>query len=211
MTGSDREQLATMAAKAKDAMGLEKLDALADRGYFSGEEIRSCEALGVTPYLPKPLTSGAKAEGRFGKQDFVYLPEQDVYRCPSGALLRRHMTTVERGMTLHRYWDRASCQACVLKAQCTPSVERRVTRWEHEALIDALQRRVDLTPGAMRLRRRLVEHPFGTIKAWMGATHFLTRRRSNVKTEIGLHILAYNLKRVITIIGTRPLMEAIRA
>ncbi|PTM41567.1 IS1182 family transposase [Bosea sp. 124] len=211
MTGSDREQLAAMAAKAKNAMGAEKLDALADRGYFSGEEIRSCEALGVTPYLPKPLTSGAKAEGRFGKQDFVYLPEQDVYRCPSGALLPRHMTTVERGMTLHRYWDRASCQACALKAQCTPSVERRVTRWEHEAIIDALQRRMDLTPGAMRQRRRLVEHPFGTIKAWMGATHFLTRRLPNVKTEIGLHILAYNLKRVIAIIGAKPLMEAIRA
>jgi hypothetical protein len=211
MTGSDREQLATMAAKAKDATGVEKLDALADRGYFSGEEIRSCEALGVTPYLPKPLTSGAKAEGRFGKQDFVYLPEQDVYRCPSGALLPRHMTTVERGMTLHRYWDRASCQACALKAQCTPSVERRVTRWEHEALIDALQQRMDLTPGAMRLRRRLVEHPFGTIKAWMGATHFLTKRLPNVKTEIGLNVLAYNLKRVIAIIGTRPLIEAIRA
>lgn len=211
MTGSDREQLATMAAKAKDVMGVEKLDALADRGYFSGEEIRSCEALGVTPYLPKPLTSGAKAEGRFGKQDFVYLPEQDVYRCPSGALLPRHMTTVERGMTLHRYWDRASCQACALKAQCTPSVERRVTHWEHEALIDALQQRMDLTPGVMRLRRRLVEHPFGTIKAWMGSTHFLTRHLPNVKTEIGLHVLAYNLKRVIAIIGAKSLMEAIRA
>ena len=211
MTGSDREQLAAMAAKAKDAMDVAKLDALADRGYFSGEEIRSCDALGVTPYLPKPLTSGAKADGRFGKQDFVYLPEQDVYRCPSGALLPRHMTTVERGMTLHRYWDRASCQACALKAQCTPSIERRVTRWEHEALIDALQRRMDLTPGAMRLRRRLVEHPFGTIKAWMGSTHFLTKRLPNVKTEIGLHVLAYNLKRVIAILGVGPLIEAIRA
>ncbi len=211
MTGSDREQLAAMAAKAKDAMGVAKLDALADRGYFSGEEIRSCDALGVTPYLPKPLTSGAKADGRFGKQDFVYLPEQDVYRCPSGALLPRHMTTVERGMTLHRYWDRASCQTCALKALCTPSIERRVTRWEHEALIDALQRRMDLTPGAMRMRRRLVEHPFGTIKAWMGSTHFLTKRLPNVKTEIGLHVLAYNLKRVIAILGVGPLIEAIRA
>jgi len=211
MTGSDREQLAAMAAKAKDAIGVEKLDALADRGYFSGEEIRSCEALGVTPYLPKPLTSGAKADGRFGKQDFVYLPEQDAYRCPSGALLPRHMTTVERGMTLHRYWDRASCQACALKAQCTPSIERRVTRWKHEALIDALQRRMDLTPGAMRLRRRLVEHPFGTIKAWMGSTHFLMRRLPRVKTEIGLYVLAYNLKRVIAVLGVKPLMEAIRA
>jgi len=210
MTGSDREQLAAMAAQAKDAMGVETLDALADRGYFSGEEIRACEAMGVTSYVPKPLTSGAKADGRFGKQDFVYLPDQDVYRCPSGALLPRHMTTVEKGMTLHRYWDRASCQACALKALCTPGVERRVTRWEHEAVIDALQRRMDLTPDAMRLRRRLVEHPFGTIKAWMGSTHFQMKRLPNVKTEISLHVLAYNLKRVIAILGTKPLIAAIQ-
>jgi transposase len=210
MTGSDRGQLAPMAAKAKDAMGAEALDVLADRGYFSGEEILACEALGVTPFVPKPLTSGAKADGRFGKQDFVYLPEQDVYRCPSGALLPHHMTTVEKGLTLHRYWDRASCQSCALKAQCTPSLERRVTRWEHEAVIDALQRRMDLTPGAMRQRRRLVEHPFGTIKAWMGSTHFQMKRLHNVKTEISLHVLAYNLKRVMQIIGTRPLIAAIQ-
>ena len=211
MTGSDRQQLSTMAGHAKDALGLESLDVLADRGYFSGEEILACEALGVTPYVPRPQTSGAKAHGRFGKQDFVHLPEQDVYRCPSGALLPRHMTTVENGLTLHRYWDLASCQSCALKPQCTTSKERRVTRWEHEAVIDAMQRRMDLAPGAMRQRRRTVEHPFGTIKAWMGSTHFLMKRLPNVKTEIGLHILAYNLKRVIAILGVGPLMEAIQA
>jgi transposase len=211
MTGSDRQQLSSMAAQAKDALGVEALDVLADRGYFSGEEILACETLGVTPYVPRPLTSGAKADGRFGKQDFVYLPEQDVYRCPSGALLPRHMTSVEKGLTLHRYWDLASCQSCALKPQCTTSKERRVTRWEHEAVIDAMQRRMDLTPGAMRQRRRTVEHPFGTIKAWMGSTHFLMKRLPNVKTEIGLHVLAYNLKRVIAIMGVGPLMKAIQA
>lgn len=211
MTGSDRQQLSSMAGKAKDALGVDELEVLADRGYFSGEEILSCEAMGVTPYVPRPLTSGAKADGRFGKQDFVYLPDQDVYRCPAGALLPRHMTTVEKGMTLHRYWDHFSCQTCALKPQCTPSVARRVTRWEHEAVIDALQKRMDLRPGAMRQRRRTVEHPFGTIKAWMGSTHFLMKRLPNVKTEIGLHILAYNLKRVIAIMGAQPLMAAITA
>ena len=211
MTGSDREQLASMAGKAKDAMGVEALDVLADRGYFSGEEIRACETLGVTPFVPKPLTSGAKAAGRFGKQDFVYLPGQDVYRCPAGALLPHHMTTVEKGMTLHRYWDRASCTGCRLKPQCTPSIERRITRWEHESVIDALQARMDLAPRAMRTRRRLVEHPFGTIKAWMGHTHFLMKRLPDVKTEISLHILAYSMKRVMAVLGTKPLMEAIRA
>lgn len=211
MTGSDRQQLANMAGQAKDAMGVERLDVLADRGYFSGEEILACEALGATPFVPKTLTSGAKANGRFGKQDFVYLPEQDVYRCPAGSLLPYHMTVVEKGMTLHRYWDRASCSGCSIKAQCTPAVERKVTRWEHEAVIDALQARMDLRPRAMRERRSLVKHPFGTIKAWMGHSHFLMKRLPNVKTEISLHILAYNMKRVMAVLGTRPLMEAIRA
>jgi transposase len=184
---------------------------LADRGYFSGEEIRACEAIGVTPYVPKPFTSGAKADGRFGKQDFVYVPEQDVYRCPAGNLLPHHMTTVEKGLTLHRYWDRASCAGCSLKSRCTPSIERRVSRWEHEAVIDAMQRRMDLAPSSMRVRRRIVEHPYGTIKAWMGSTHFLMKRLKNVRTEIGLHVLAYNLKRVIAILGAGPLIAAIQA
>ena len=211
MTGSDKQQLANMAGQAKEAMGVERLDVLADRGYFSGEEILACEALGATPFVPKTLTSGAKANGRFGKQDFVYLPDQDVYRCPAGSLLPYHMSVVERGMTLHRYWDRASCTGCSIKARCTPAVERKVTRWEHEAVIDALQTRMDLRPRAMRERRSLVEHPFGTIKAWMGHAHFLMKRLPNVKTEISLHILAYNMKRVMTVLGTKPLMEAIRA
>ena len=211
MTGSDRQQLAAMSEKARQAMGVDRLEVVADRGYFSGEEIVACEAIGVTPYVPKPLTSGAKADGRFGKQDFVYIPEQDVYRCPAGALLARRMTTIEQGRTLHRYCH-SSCGGCALKAQCTPSKERRVTRWEHEAAIDAMQRRMDLAPQSMmRLRRSIVEHPFGTLKAWMGATHFLMKRLNNVKTEISLHVLAYNLKRVMQILGTRPLLAAIRA
>lgn len=210
--GSDRDQLAAMSEKAKAAMGVETLDMLADRGYFSGEEIVACEAVGVTPYVPKPLTSGAKADGRFGKQDFVYLPEEDVYRCPGGYKLPWHMTTVEKGLTLHRYWDLASCRACALKPQCTPSLNRRITRWEHEEVLEAMQRRLDLAPQSMmKLRRRMVEHPFGTLKAWMGSTHFLMKRLKNVKTEISLHVLAYNLKRVMRILGTGPLIAAIQA
>ncbi len=209
--GHDRGQLANMAGQAKAAMGAGALEALADRGYFDGEEVLACEALGVTPYVPKPMTSGAKADGRFGKQDFVYLPDQNAYRCPAGQLLPHHMTTVENGLRLHRYWDRASCQACALKPRCTPSLERRVTRWEHEAVIDAMQERLDRKPDAMRIRRATVEHPFGTLKAWMGATHFKTRTLEKVRTEMSLHVLAYNLKRVIQILGTGPLIAAMQA
>lgn len=161
--------------------------------------------------MPKPLTSGAKADGRFGKQDFAYNCEDDSYRCPAGQRLVRHMTNVENGQTLHRYWDQASCGGCAIKAQCTTSKVRRITRWEHEAVIEAMQERLDRAPNSMRVRRATVEHPFGTLKAWMGATHFKTRRMDNVAAEMSLHVLAYNLKRAIAVVGAQPLIAAMRA
>jgi transposase len=209
--GHDRAQLSNMAGQAKAAMGVEALEVLADRGYFSGEEILACGRLGVTPILPKPLTSGSKADGRFGKQDFTYIAEKNAYRCPAGQLLPHHMTTIENGMTLHRYWDLASCRACPLKSRCTTGKERRITRWEHEAVIDAMQERLDRKPDAMLIRRATAEHPFGTLKVWMGATHFKMKTLEKVKTEMSLQVLAYNLKRVIAILGAKPLMEAMQA
>jgi transposase len=209
--GHDRGQLADMAGAAKDAMGAETLEVLADRGYFNGEEVLACEAAGATPYVPKPLTSAAKAMGRFGKQDFVYLPDEDAYRCPAGQRLPYHMTTIEDGLKVRRYSDRASCQACALKPKCTPSPERRIRRWENEAVLDAMQTRLDRKPDAMRIRRATVEHPFGTLKAWMGATHFKTRTLGKVRTEISLQVLAYNFRRAIELVGVRPLIAAIQA
>jgi transposase len=207
--GSDRSQLAAMAKEAKAILQTERLDAVADRGYFSGEEILACEQAGIAVLLPKPMTSGAKAEGRFGKQDFVYMPEENVYRCPAGEVLKYHYTNVENGLTLRRYWTTA-CQTCSIKSQCTPAKERRITRWEHEHVLEAVQRRLDENPKAMRQRRETVEHPFGTIKARMGATHFLMKTLPRVAGEMALHVLAYNLTRVMNIIGTRPLVAAIR-
>jgi len=208
--GHDRDQLANMGAQARAEMGVDSLDVLADRGYFSGEEVLACEPLGVTPYVPKPLTSGAKAHGRFGKQDFVYRPQDDTYRCPAGEALRRRFTSVEDGRDLHVYWT-TSCPDCPLKARCTSGRPRRIKRWEHEAVIDAMQARLDQKPDAMRIRRATVEHTFGTLKAWMGATHFRTRTLKRVRTEMSLHVLAYNLKRMIAILGVQPLMAAMRA
>ena len=209
--GHDRDKLSSMAGQAKAAMGVDALEVLADRGYFSGEEILACAPLGVTPILPRPLPSGAKAEGRFGKQDFVYNPEDDTYGCPAGETLTRRSMSVENGMNIHIYWT-TKCADCPLKARCTSSKEpRRIRRWEHEAVIDAMQERLDRRPDAMRTRRATVEHPFGTLKAWMGATHFKMRTLEKVKTEMSLHVLAYNLKRVIAIMGAGPLMEAMKA
>ena len=208
--GTDRAQLANMGAQTKEVLETEELDAVADRGYDKGEEILACEAAGITVTLPKPQTSGSKADGRFGKQDFRYLPEEDVYLCPAGERLIWRFTSEEKGQVLHCYWSSA-CETCAIKKLCTTGKERRIKRWEHEHVREAVQRRLDENPEAMRLRRETVEHPFATIKAWMGATHFLMKRLKNVRTEMALHVLAYNLKRVINIIGIAPLISAMRA
>jgi len=169
----------------------------------------STASAAVTPIVPKPLTSGAKADGRFGKQDFIYQPETDTYRCPAGEQLIWRFTTVENGLKLSRYWS-SNCGTCAMKAKCTPSKQRRITRWEHEAVIEVMQRRLDEMPNAMRVRRSIVEHVFGTIKDWMGRGHFLTRKLANVATEMSLHVLAYNLKRAVAVFGASALMAAIR-
>ena len=207
--GSDRAQLASMAKEAKSVLRAERLEAVADRGYFNSEEILACEQAGITVTLPKPMTSGAKAEGRFGKQDFVYQPAADVYRCPAGEILKYRYTNVENGLTLRRYWTTA-CPSCPIKRQCTPAKERRITRWEHEPILDAVQRRLDENPKAMRQRRETVEHPFATIKARMGAMHFLMKTLPRVSGEMALRVLAYNLTRVINMMGVQPLLAAIR-
>ncbi len=208
--GTDRSQLSPVAKGAKATLEVESLDAVADRGYFSSEEILACEEAGITVTLPKPMTSNSKAEGRFGKQDFRYLAEEDVYMCPAGEKLAYHYTVEEKGLVLRRYWTNA-CQDCAIKNACTTGKERRITRWEHERVLEAVQRRLDEHPEKMRLRRETVEHPFGTIKARMGATHFLMKTLPRVATEMALHVLAYNLTRVINIIGIQPLMAAMRA
>src|SRR5580692_5740092 len=209
-SGSDRAQLANMAKQAKDDLQTETLEAVADRGYFSSLEILACHEAGVTVTLPKPLTSGAKSDGRFGKQDFVYLPEEDAYRCPVGEQLPYRFTSEEDGKRLRRYWTTA-CQDCSLKSQCTTGPERRIPRWEHEHLLEAVQQRLDANPQAMRVRRETVEHPFGTMKARMGATHFLTKTLPKVAAEMALSVLAYNLTRVMNIVGIKPLIAAIAA
>ena len=205
--GHDRHQLANMAKQAKTAMGVDELNVVADRGYFDSEEILKCQEAGIVPIVPKCITSGAQADGRFGKADFIYSAEKNEYRCPAGQSLIWRSSRVERGLNLHRYWS-SHCGQCEIKAQCTPSTERRVSRWEHEAVLEAMQLRLDQAPDSMRIRRQTVEHPFGTLKAWIGSTHFLTKTLKRVSTEMSLHVLAYNFKRVMKILGTTALMEA---
>ncbi|MFZ0352676.1 MAG: IS1182 family transposase [Pseudolabrys sp.] len=208
--GSDRAQLAHMAKETQATLEATDLDVIADRGYFSSEEILACDKAGITVTLPKPMTSNAKAEGRFGKQDFRFVAEEDVYVCPAGEKLACHYTTEENGLALRRYWTNV-CQNCTIKNRCTTAKERRITRWEHEHVLEAVQQRLDEHPEKMRQRRETVEHPFGTIKARMGATHFLMKTLPRVASEMALHVLAYNLTRVMNLMGTQPLIAAMKA
>jgi len=208
--GSDRRQLANMAKQAKSVLAAEALTAVADRGYYRSEDIHECENANITSYLPKPNTSGNRAKGQFGREDFRYISEDDEYECPAGQRLVRRATTQDKGKIMYRYWT-SVCRQCPLKEQCTSGKERRVTRWEHEEVLEAAQTRLDRSPDMMRIRRATVEHPFGTLKAWMGSTHFLTKTLDRVSTEMSLHVLAYNMKRMMNIFGTKSLIEAIGA
>ena len=205
----DHGQLSRMALSAKSAMGKQKLKVLADRGYFSGPDIRACELAGITAYVPKPLTSASRKKGLFTKRDFIYVARNDEYRCPAGERAILRFRTVEKGMNLNVYWPSA-CPRCHLKDRCSPSDYRRIRRWEHEHVLEAMQRRLDRKPEAMTIRRSTVEHVFGTLKHWMGATHFLTRTLGRVSTEMSLQVLAYNLKRVMKILGVAGTIKAMR-
>ena len=209
-TGADRDQLSTMAGKARDAMGVNELEVVADRGYFKSEEILACEEIGITPMVPKSITSKANRKGRFDRADFIYDAENNEYICPAGDRLIWRFARVESRLLLNRYWS-SNCQQCQLKSQCTPGEQRRISRWEHEEVLEAMQARVDQSPDCMRIRRETVEHPFGTLKSWMGHSHFLTKGLDRVRTEMSLHVLAYNMKRMINIMGVQGLMAAIKA
>ncbi len=207
--GSDRAQLTKMATAARDEMGLDQLQAIADRGYFSSNEIKATLDAGITPLVPKPMTSNAKAEGRFGKRDFIYIAKDDEYQCPAGQRAVYRFSREEDNLMVRTYWSSA-CSACPMKGKCTTSNYRRIRRWEHEQILDQMQQRLDRNPGTMTLRRRTIEHVFGTLKHWMGSAHFLTRRLCNVSTEMSLHVLAYNLKRVMQLLGMKETMRVMR-
>jgi transposase len=208
--GHDRYQLSSMAEQAREAMKLESISVVADKGYFKSEEILACHKAGITAYVPKAMTSGAKFDGRFNNDAFLYDSARDVYICPAKEVLTWRSSSIEKGMTLHRYWTN-NCEGCALKSQCTPGRERRVRRWEHEAVLEEMQVRLNNAPDMMKIRKRTVEHPFGTLKQWMGPAHFLTRKLAGVGAEMSLNVLAYNLKRVLKILGTQGLMKAMMA
>ena len=223
---TDRSQLASMAAKAKAALqetadeateeateegeAQEALTVVADAGYYKGEEIVECKNNGITALVLKTNTSGSKAKGRYSKADFRYDAKANEYICPAGERLTYRYDSEEKGKTLHVYWT-TRCSDCPLKADCTTGKERRIKRWEKEHILEAAAVELKKQPEAMRRRKEIVEHPYATIKHCMGATHFVMKRLPNVQTEMSLHVLAYNLKRVINIFGVPKLMAELQA
>jgi len=206
--GSDRRQLTRMARRAKAVLQGNHVNVLADRGYYNGDELRSCEDHNITAYVPNSATSHNKAKGQFDRSEFHYVAEDDEYECPAGERLSYRFTRAEKGKEIRRYWSSA-CPQCSLKPSCTTGKNRRVSRWVHEEVVERAAARLVAKPDAMEVRRATVEHPYGTLKHWMGATHFLTKTLDHVSTEMSLHVLAYNMKRVINLIGTQKLLEAI--
>ncbi len=208
--GYDRSQLVPMALKAQHATGCEEITTLADRGYFSGDQVLSCEGTGIAPIVPKTLTSSGTKRGFFTRHDFVFNAQADHYVCPAGERLTRSNPRPGRKDDLDEYRHLSACFTCALKPKCTPDKLRRIKRWKQEGVLDKMQARLEGMPNAMAVRRQTVEHPFGTLKAWMGSTHFLTKTLEKVRTEMSLHVLAYNIKRMIQMFGVGPLLEVIK-
>jgi transposase len=208
---TDMGLLATTAAAAKDTLGVERIAAVADMGYYKGEDIEACEANGITPYVARPQRGSAIANGRFPKERFSYDPAADAYHCPGGKLLDTRYRSVTRGHVSIQYSSPAACAACAIRARCTGGRWRRINRWENEAVLERMATRLAARPGILDVRRETVEHPFGSIKQWMNQGAFLMRGLENVRAEFSLTALAYNLRRAINIIGIPGMIRAVRA
>jgi transposase len=206
---TDRDWLSPLATAAQDVLGATPLQALADRGYYNGPEIAACLEAGITPTVPRPLTSANAKHGLFTKDDFAYDAAQDAYQCPAGERLTYRFSTVEQGRGMRDY-STAACGRCALKARCTRNKQsRRITRWVNEGVLDAMEQRLKNDPTLRTRRKAIVEHPFGTMKRWMDQGYFLMRGLAHVRAEFSLTVLAYNLRRVINLVGVSRMIAAI--
>ena len=206
---TDHAHLAEMALRAKETLGVEQLEVVADMGYYDGAEVKQCAQAGITTYIPKPITSVNQKRGLFTKQDFVYDEAKDCYRCPQGEELTYRYESFEQGRQI-RYYTTSKCRDCPIKHRCTTNQRgRRITRWVDEKFLEDMARRVRARPELMRRRQQLSEPPFGTIKRAMGHGYFLMRGLNKVGAEMSLTVLSYNIKRVINLIGVKKMIEAV--
>lgn len=208
----DRGQLLPMARLAQEALGREVISVLADRGYYKGTDIKSCVDECMTTLIPKSMTSNSGANGFFPRSAFKYDAKANEYRCPADQVLTYRHSSVEKDMSIDTYYVSIPiCRECTLKSRCTTGVNRRMRRWEHEDVLEKMQDDLEQMPEAMTLRASTVEHPFGTIKYWNGSRHFLMKQLKNVRTEMSLNVLAYNMRRMVSIVGVAELIKIIGA
>ncbi len=209
---SDEAQLAPMAIAAKEMLGVETLEAAADAGYHVATQVVECEANGITPYAPKPKTSSRNAaKGMFTKEAFTYSPEKDAYRCPAGKWLEPAGKWAKDGREIRYFRNPEACAGCPLRDQCTENKQgRRIQRLPEEERLEAMAERLKERPELMLERKGTVEHPFGTMKWWDGAGYFLLKGLKKVRGEFSLMVLAYNLRRVMNLLGVKCLLEALK-
>jgi transposase len=209
---TDRNRLYATAQEGKETLGVGHLKVVADMGYSNGKELKACLEAGIEPYVPRPNPSANRKLGLFGKEQFSYDPEKDTYRCPAGETLGFRLETVEKGRRIRYYYRTGICKTCALKAKCTRSKQdRRLTRWVDEHILEETEQRLKAHPEIMQQRKALVEHPFGTIKHWWDQGHFLMRGLTKVRAEFSLSALAYNIKRVINILGVSDLIAILKS
>jgi Transposase DDE domain len=198
------------AEPAKEVLGVDQIAVVADRGYFKIEDIEACEKAGMDPYVPRPQRVPSVRAGLFRKDEFEYDPESDTLLCPGGQRLQSYSSSVLRGLKKINYVNRQACRDCPLRSRCTNNIFRSVSRMENEAVLDRMQARLAQRPWVLAQRRETVEHPFGTIKQWMNQGAFLMRGLEKVRGEFSLTALAYNVRRVLNIVGFPELMAAVR-
>jgi IS5 family transposase len=207
----DMGLLQATAEPAREILEVEKIDVVADKGYFKTEDIAACEKAGLTPHVPRPQRGSSVSNGFFRKDEFSYDPERDAYACPGGHELRPLRHGKLREMTKVDYGAPAACRDCPLRPRCTHADYRAVSRLEHEDALDRMAARLKARPEILDRRRETVEHPFGSIKQWMNQGAFLMRGLEKVRAEFSLTALVYNLRRALNILSMDKMMAAVAA
>jgi hypothetical protein len=206
----DMGLLTQTAEPAKQILGVERIDVAADRGYFKIEDIEACEKAGMQPYVPRPQRGPSVNAGLYRKDEFRYDAVSDSIVCPAGQRLDPYTSSLQRGLKKINYVNKLACDGCTIRSRCTGGRFRSVSRLENEAVLDRMQARLTARPDVLDRRRETVEHPFGTIKQWMNQGAFLMRGLEKVRAEFSLTALAYNLRRVLNIVGFSDLMAAVQ-
>lgn len=207
---NDQNQLLPMATATKAVLEQEQLSAVADAGYSNGEQLTGCEQAGITPYVALNRAVNNQGDGTlYDRSLFRYDAQNDCYRCPTDQLLVRKQINRAKHAVVYQG---IACGECQMKSQCTQAKQRLIRRHFDEETFSRVQARLEANPDIMRRRKAIVEHPFGNLKRWiMGDGRFLLRGLKGAQTESALAILAYNLRRVLNVLGVAQMQRLLMA